>query len=113
MRVVLGQPEPPRGEPVDERPRRVQAHDPVLLQVQVVADHAADVRAQGVAHAGGAPRLAAGVHYEGVELGGALAHQPGVRDGGQVTGEAGERLPVHREDVVVVTCQVGWGRRAF
>lgn len=77
--------------------------DFVLFDVQVVADHAADVRPQRVANARRPRGVSPLAHDEGVQFGGALTDQPRVGQGGKVAGEDGEGLPVDGEDVVVAS----------
>jgi hypothetical protein len=80
--------------------------DLVHLSRQVAAHHATDMRAQTVSHAlyaGGACPVASEVT---VQESGALGHQPRVAQSRQVAGELRERLPVHREDIVVPALRV-------
>lgn len=80
--------------------------DLVLPVGQVVAHHAAYVRAQAVPHAVDTVRGRARPRQERVQLSGALAHQPGVAQRRQVTRVHGQRAPVGHEHVEFAAHQV-------
>jgi len=67
----------------------------------VVADHAADVGAQGVAHARDPLPNSSVVGQKGVDLGGALRREPGVDQRVEVARISGQGSPVHGDDVEV------------
>lgn len=78
----------------------------VLSVRQVVADHAAYVRPETVADAVYVVRRGPGVSEMCVELSRTLGHQSGVAERRQVAREERQRLPVHREHVVVSSVKV-------
>lgn len=86
--------------------RQAITDDFVHLQGEMVAHHAADVRAQAVADAVDAVRRRAAAGQVRVELRRALRDQTTVADGGEVAGERRQDLPVHCEHVVVAATQV-------
>jgi len=86
-------------------------YDFVLSVRQVIAHHAAYVRPETVADAMYVERGRAGIGEMGVELSRALGHQPGVAQRRQVTRKERQRLPIHREHVIVFSVQVRWFTR--
>jgi len=77
---------------------------------QVVAHHAAYVRPETVADAMYVESGRPGIGEMGVKLSGALGHQPGVAQRRQIARKERQRLPIHREHVVVFSVQVRCSR---
>ena len=73
---------------------------------QMAAHHATDVRAETVSHALYAGGTRSVVCQVTIQEGRALGHQPRVAQSREVARELRERLPVHRQDIVVPALRV-------
>lgn len=67
----------------------------------MIADHPADVGAQGMPYAGDVLPLCTVVGEEGVDLGGALGRESRVDQRVKVAGIAGQGPPVHGDHIKV------------